>query len=178
MLMETVSPTTPRGFFDALQDHLERPLIFDLGGGKRVPVGYHVTEIKAVDLQTVDCGGVVGTWKETVVQLWRSDLEPDPHYMSAGKFLKIVRAVVSNIALEQNSELRFEYGDDGQPALHYTVSRLEQTAEGLMVHLEWIGVRCKALDRRQAARAKAGPSELTVLEASGGACAPGGDCGC
>ena len=177
MLMATISPTTPQGFFDALQPHLERPLIFDLGSGKRVPVGYHVTEIKAVDLQTVDCGGVVNTWKETVVQLWRSDLEPDTSYMTAGKFLKIVRAVVSNIALEHSSELRFEYGDDGQPAVNYTVSRLEPTSEGLTVHLEWIGVRCKALDRVSAARVGAGLSELTVLEGSG-SCAPGGDCGC
>ena len=177
MLIETVSPTTPRGFFDALQGHLERPLIFDLGGGKRIPVGYHVTEIKAVNLQTVDCGGVVNAWNETVVQLWRSDLEPDTAYMSAGKFLKIVRAVVSNIALEPSSELRFEYGDDGQSAVHYTVSRFELTSEGLTVHLEWIGVRCKALDRLSAARAGAGLSELTVLEGSG-SCAPGGDCGC
>ena len=188
MLMETIQSTTPhaansqvstpRGFFDALQTQLERPLIFDLGGGKRVPVGYHVTEIKALNLQTVDCGGVVNAWKETVVQLWRSDLEPDTSYMTAGKFLKIVRAVVGNIALEQGSNLRFEYGDDGQPAVTYTVERLEPTSEGLIVHLEWIGVRCKALDRVSAARAEAGLSELTVLEGGGGSCSPGGACGC
>ena len=188
MLMETVQTanlqvapaqvSTPRGFFDALQTQLERPLIFDLGAGKRVPVGYHITEIKAVNLQTVDCGGVVNAWKETVVQLWRSNLEPDPHYMTAGKFLKIVRAVVGNIALEQGSNLRFEYGDDGQPAVTYSVSLLEPTSEGLIVHLEWIGVRCKALDRVSAARAEAGLSELTVLEGGGESCSPGGACGC
>jgi len=179
----TPAPTTPAGFLEALRDHSNSPLIFDLGGEKRVPAGYHVTEIKSATLSTVDCGGVLGAWTETVIQLMQGGFDPDAGYMTVEKFLKIYGQVTPKIAIELQSELRFEYGDADQPAVHYAVSRLETGTEGVTVHLDWLGVRCKANDRARAARAAQAPlAELTVLDAAASSCctpsASSSGCGC
>jgi len=183
MTQTALAPTTPAGFLEALRDHSSRPLIFDLGGEKRVPAGYHVTEIKAATLSTVDCGGVVNAWTETVIQLMQGGADPAAQYMPVEKFLKIYGQVAPKIAIEPHSELRFEYGDAEQPAIHYAVSRLETGAQGVTVHLDWLGVQCKANDRARAARAAQVPlAELTVLDAAASSCctpsAPSSGCGC
>lgn len=144
--------TTAR-FLKALEGSTELPLVFHLSDGKTVPVGYHVTEIKSVNFETVDCGGKTNTWQDTIIQLWRSKGEKDDQYMTAGKFLKIYHQVASRIKVQEGAEIKFEYGDDGQPAVHFEVSDLRVSDGQFQVHLDWVGVRCKAADRAREAAA-------------------------
>ncbi|WP_051964441.1 DUF6428 family protein [Deinococcus misasensis] len=167
--------TTSR-FLKVLEEKKDLPLVFHLGNGKIVPVGYHVTEIKAVTFETVDCGGQTNTWKDTIVQLWRPETEKDDQHMTAGKFLKIYGQVASRVNISGDAEIKFEYGDDGQPAVHFEVADLRLSDGQLQVHLDWVGVRCKAADRaREAAllsntptNACCGPTSTTGT----------GGCGC
>jgi hypothetical protein len=86
-------------FITSLRQHNDTPLVFDYGNA-RVPAGYHVTEVKAVSFQTMDCGGKSDAWSETIVQLWNPEATmpegafygqeaSDKHeFMSAKKILK------------------------------------------------------------------------------------------
>ncbi len=169
-------------FLSALEAHSTLPLIFDLGAGNTVPAGYHVTEIKVVDHQTVDCGGVVNAWKETVIQLWRSNAETDDQYMTVGKFLKIYHLVAGKVPIDSQAEIKFEYGDEGAPAVNYQVAEISLDSGmdsgmdlgSVWVHLRWVGVRCKALDRRSLNLDSLEGMEMVVA----GCGSSGGDCGC
>lgn len=176
MIQIQESLTTTR-FLNALEAHKDLPLVFHLGNGKVVPVGYHVTEIKAVTFETVDCGGQTNTWKDTIVQLWRPEAEKDDQYMTAGKFLRIYGQVASRVNVQGHAEIKFEYGDDGQPAVHFEVSDLRLADGQLQVHLDWVGVRCKAADRARAAALQSGQAASACCGSSGTTETAGG-CGC
>jgi Family of unknown function (DUF6428) len=130
-----------------LAAHTERALVFDLGG-KRVPVGYHVTEFKALDYHTVDCGGVEHRFSETVIELWRTALEPNRKPMVTEKFLGIYHKVSPKVAFQTDAPLIFLYGAPGEPGARYAARTLEPAGDELIVHLEPDGVRCKAAERK------------------------------
>lgn len=177
MIQIQESLTTSR-FLKVLEEKKDLPLVFHLGDGKVIPVGYHVTEIKAVTFETVDCGGKVNQWKDTIVQLWRSSREKDDQYMTAGKFLKIYTQVASRVNVQGDAEIKFEYGDDGAPAVHFEVSDLRLADGQLQVHLDWVGVRCKAADRAREAAALSGQSEGACCGTTPAEGQSSGGCGC
>jgi Family of unknown function (DUF6428) len=152
-------------FLAELPQYRDLSLVFDLGHGKRVPVGYHVTEFKALDYHTVDCGGVEHRFHETVIELWRTALEPDRQYMSVGKFLSIYHKVSPKVGFVTTAPLVFLYGGPGEPAARYAVAALEAGEGALLVHLQPDTVRCKAADRRTDA-------VLAQLPVVSGCCGP------
>src|SRR5438093_10841341 len=86
-------------------------LIFADLDGRAVHGGYHLTELKAAQFETVDCGGQTNRWQETIVQLWVPP-HADGDYMTAAKFLKIFEKVQGMIPLNLDTEVRIEYGDE------------------------------------------------------------------
>lgn len=130
-------------FLDSLQSFgQDKNLIFDLGGCSVAP-GYHVTEVKAVTVQAMDCGGRAGAWHETVVQLWSPGAQPDEGYMKVGKFLGIYGRVAASVPIDGGAVLRFEYGDVGEPAIGYLVGGVSEEAGAVKVNLSAPGVACK-----------------------------------
>ena len=84
-------------FITALRNSPDKQLQFVNESGDTVHSGYHLTEIKAANFDTVDCGSQVNHWHETILQLW-VPADADDEYMSASKFLRIydkVRGLVS-----------------------------------------------------------------------------------
>src|SRR5882757_6476119 len=79
-------------FISELRRAPSNQLIFVDLDGHSVHRGYHLTELKAISLRTVDCGGQTNQWQETIAQLWVPS-DPDRDDMTAGKFLKIVDKV-------------------------------------------------------------------------------------
>jgi hypothetical protein len=128
---------------------LDQRLIFQLNQSPLVAPGYHVTEVKAVSYDTMDCGGVADSWQETVIQLWNPGDEPTREYMTVRKFLAIYDRVARHVPISNEAELRFEYGDVGQPACIYRVQNIEMEGELIFVHLRAPVVTCKARDRKQ-----------------------------
>src|SRR5438270_5010434 len=98
-------------FLSELRRAPENQLVFVDGNGHAVHPGYHLTELKAASLDTVDCGGQANQWQETIVQLW-VPANLDSNYMSAAKFLKIFDKVGGMIPLNFDAAIRVVYGDD------------------------------------------------------------------
>src|ERR1700738_377854 len=140
-----------RTFLDILRaGKPDQQIVFQLDEAPLVAAGYHVTEVKAVTYNTMDCGGVADKWKETVIQLWNPGDEPEREYMTVRKFLAIYERVAKHIPVFHDAELRFEYGDRRRPAASYHVEHLESRAALILVHLRAPVVTCKARDRKKA----------------------------
>ncbi|GAA5534056.1 DUF6428 family protein [Deinococcus aluminii] len=145
----------------------QRPLEFWLRGGRLVGPGYHVTEVKAVTIEAMDCGGRPSAWRETVIQLMDGTAqEAQAGFMTTRKFLAIYDRVARHVPVRDEAEVRFEYGNSATPALQYHVTHVEVQAERVIVHLRMPGVQCKA------GEACGQPTAAEATEE----CAPGSGC--
>ena len=115
--------------------------------GNVIHPGYHLTEIKAAHFDTVDCGGQTNRWNETIVQLW-VPAEAEDDYMSAGKFLGIFDRVTAMIPLQEEAEIRVEYGDENFFPSLYHVESVESASGTMRVLLAPPVTTCQARDRR------------------------------
>jgi Family of unknown function (DUF6428) len=141
-------------FVASLREHNDTPVIFDYGAA-RVPAGYHVTEVKAVSYQTMDCGGKSDAWTETIVQLWNPEKDDKREFMSAKKFLSIFERAAGGVPVTSNSDLKLEYGNDTMPAINYHVGSIVLDEGHLVISLEPPKVQCKARNRSTKASAEA-----------------------
>src|ERR1700730_350484 len=106
-------------FISQLRVAPEQQLLFVDQQGHTVHAGYHLTELKAASFHTIDCGGQVDQWPETIVQLWVPP-NPDDEYMTSARFLQIFDRVRGMIPLAPEAEIRVEYGDDSFfPSIYY-----------------------------------------------------------
>jgi Family of unknown function (DUF6428) len=137
--------TSTQTVIEGLRAQPQRPLEFWLNGELLVGPGYHVTEVKAVTIEAMDCGGKAATWRETVIQLMDGSAEDAAGgFMSNRKFLAIYDRVTSRIPVRDEAEVRFEYGNTAVPAVQYHVTGLEMQPERIVVRLRPPGVQCKA----------------------------------
>jgi hypothetical protein len=155
---------TTNEFIAALRAAPENELIFVGMEGHAVHSGYHLTELKAASLETVDCGGETNRWQETIVQLW-VPANPDDDYMTAAKFLKIFDKVRGMIALDVDSEVRVEYGDRNFFPSTYYIRSVTSDDATTRVLLEPPRTTCKARDRRMAAAESSSASDSCCLAA-------------
>jgi Family of unknown function (DUF6428) len=139
-------------FISTMRGAPDRRLLFVDLIGHLVPSGYHLTEIKAASFDTVDCGGQVNHWRETIVQLWVPH-NADDEYMTAGKFLKIFDKVSGMVPLDPEAEIRVEYGDENIFPSAYHVRSVMHGANATRVVIQPPATTCKARDRRHAAAA-------------------------
>jgi hypothetical protein len=123
------------------------PLLFADAHGRTIHTGYHLTELKNASFETVDCGGQLNRWDETIVQLW-VPADPDDDYMTAAKFLKIFDKVRGMISLHLDAEIRIEYGDDNLFPSTYHVRSVQHDQTMTRVLLEPPATTCKARDRQ------------------------------
>ena len=136
-------------FISALRADPRNQLIFADLDGHAVHSGYHLTELKAASFETVDCGGQVNRWPETIVQLW-VPLRADNEYMTAAKFLKIFDKVRGMIPLDLDAEIRVEYGDENFFPSTYHIRSVTHGETTTRVLVEPPHTTCKARDRRVA----------------------------
>ena len=134
-------------FIEKLQAALENRLFFVDRDGNTIHAGYHLTELKAASFQTVDCGGHLNNWTETVVQLWVPS-EADDDYMTARKFLQIFDKVRGMIPLDLAAEIRVEYGDANFFPSIYHIGSVTLDQHATRVLLVPPATTCKARDRR------------------------------
>jgi len=135
-------------FVSELRRAPENQLVFVDEHGHAVHAGYHLTELKAASLETVDCGGQTNQWQETIVQLW-VPANPDSDYMTAGKFLKIFDRVRGMIPLNFNAAIRAECGDENFFPSTYDVRLITHAEDATRVVLRPPETTCKARDRRE-----------------------------
>ena len=134
-------------FVSSLRAAPQNRLLFVDLDGHAIPAGYHLTELKAASFDTVDCGGQINQWNETIVQLWvREDAADD--YMTSAKFLKIFHKVRGMISLKLDAEIRVEYGDENFFPSTYHVRSVTRDQETTQVLLQPPATTCKARDRQ------------------------------
>src|SRR5207248_4884609 len=134
-------------FISELRRAPENQLLFVDGNGHAVHTGYHLTELKAASLDTVDCGGQANQWQETIVQLW-VPANPNDNYMSTDKFLKIFDKVRGMIPLNFDAAIRVEYGDENFFPSTYDVRTITHAEDMTLVLLQAPETTSKARDRR------------------------------
>ncbi len=136
---------TTRDLLEPLRADPDRPLRFRTPDGP-VPGGYHVTEIKAATVRTVDCGGRPHAWRETILQVLPPADARHEAPMSARKFLAIVDRVRDALDLADDAYLRVEHGPPGGAATTYRAEALAAGPEGFVVRLAAPAVACKGAD--------------------------------
>lgn len=157
-------------FLDLLHANRGRPLFFSLGRGRHVPAGYHLTEVKRVAFETMDCGAMTHAWKESHFELWSSPLpEIRKAFMAAEKFLNIVGRVEAQLPLDGDSEAKICFGDRNAPAAIYSVERVVIANGRLEVALTADQTQCKAATRRL----KSLVSDVTSCCSVSGCCGSG-----
>lgn len=139
--------TSTQTLIEGLRTQPQRPLEFWLDGEVLIGPGYHVTEVKAVGIEAMDCGGRAATWRETVIQLMDGSADDVAGgFMSNRKFLTIYDWVTARIPVRDEAEVRFEYGNTVMPAMQYHVTGMEAQPERIVVQLRTPGVQCKAVE--------------------------------
>lgn len=129
----------------ALDPHAGLPLVFHYAG-RAIAAGYHVTEVKAASLSSLDCGANPEAWSETIIQLW--DVERDgATHMSAGKFLGILAQVARRTDVDDDGLLIFEVGDSVQPLQVFTIATITPGADHVAITLAPRPATCKPRER-------------------------------
>lgn len=140
-------------FLTVLRTHAGLPLVFRAGGDLVAP-GYHLTEVKRVSYETMDCGAMTHRWTENQFEVWvpaSAGATADRGHMPAGKFLRIVDRVDAELPLEGDAIARIHASFPGHPAALYEIADAAVRDGRLWVELRPDRTRCKAAERRAAA---------------------------
>lgn len=99
-------------FFNLIEEHKDKALQFEYAPNKYVGANYHITEVKHITIESIDCGSQSDQWNETIVQLWESPKEIfKTKHMSVLKALGILKKVGQMKPYDFDSEIKFEYSN-------------------------------------------------------------------
>ena len=93
-------------FLTLLEENPNKNLRFEYHKGQFAREDFHLTEIKNVTYDTVDCGGMLNEWKETIVQIWENTT-PDGNYVDTTKALEIAMKVDAVRPIVKDTEVKF-----------------------------------------------------------------------
>lgn len=137
-------------FLQTLRAHPALPVVFR-HGGDTVPAGYHLTEVKRVAYETMDCGAMTHRWSETQFELWTPPLHglnPLRGLMPAGKFLAILDRVGGELPLAGETDARIHARLGDNPPSLWDIDSAVPAGRQLVVALTPDRTRCKAAERR------------------------------
>jgi hypothetical protein len=136
------APGTLGPFLDALRPHSPLPLVFIRPGGEEIREGYHVTEVMANAIRSIDCGGRPEAWTETVIQLL-DEQDPNARAMSVGRFLGIVNRVAVAVDLGDESRVVLEWGRPGEAAVRFTPGNVNVGEQAVHIEVTPVYATCK-----------------------------------
>ena len=100
-------------FLKLLEENKDTSLLFEYAPNKLVGANYHITEVKHLKIDSVDCGAGTDAWNETIIQLWESPLElGKSEFMSSYKALGLLNKVGRMKPFDMDAEVKFEYSND------------------------------------------------------------------
>ncbi len=134
---------TVKDFFETLDQHPGKELKFQYRENQVVPAAYHITEVKNVHIESVDCGGRPSEDFQTIVQLWVDGAEKQDRHMLTDKARKIFNIVDQKKPIRYGTEIFFEWGDAETPVSNYTVQEVQESADHLLVSLTVPPTACK-----------------------------------
>ena len=130
-----------------LENNPGKELLFEYTNGKFAGANYHLTEVKNVFFDTVDCGGKSDNWKETHLQLWESPKEiGKTNFMTVDKILSILKRVNDIKPLKMAAPVKIEYGNNDFPTSVMDIDHVVIQTDNLIVKLFSQATLCKAND--------------------------------
>ncbi|WP_108424040.1 DUF6428 family protein [Flagellimonas amoyensis] len=132
-------------FLSLLKQHQDKSLHFEYAPERFVGANYHITEVKNITIDAVDCGANTDFWKETIIQLWESPKEKGKtEFMSAYKALGILNKVDRIKPMVQDAEIKFEYSNPQFHTAQLYVSDYVLDNKALIMKLSVEKTDCKA----------------------------------
>ncbi len=131
--------------FSILDTNRDKTLLFEYTDGAFVGANYHITEVKHITIDSVDCGAQTDSWNETIIQLWESPTEKNKtEYMSVLKALGILNKVGRMKSFVLDSEVKFEYSNATFHTAQLFVNDFEIQGNNLIFKLAVEKTNCKA----------------------------------
>ena len=158
--------------FNILRANKEKSLVFEYMPNAFVGANYHITEVKHITVDSVDCGAGTDAWKETIIQLWESPDELGKRdFMKTSKALSILDRVGEMKPYTLDAEVKIEYSNTTFHTAQLFVNDFEIRDDNLIVKLAVEKTDCKA-------KSTCGISEEkeAVLAAEEPCCSPSGNC--
>lgn len=180
-------------FKNTLLENSEKVLQFQYAENEFVDASYHITEIKQAPIVSVDCGGVMNSWTEIIVQLWEPSVAETDRAMKVSKALSIVNLVEKSLPLNPVGIVKIEFGNSKFDTRQMYPSEFITDGDSFIVKLAADFTQCKAITRGEncgtspSGEACCTPADITVapvkqslvLETIGAesqSCTPGGGC--
>jgi hypothetical protein len=131
-----------------LEQNQSKSLLFEYAPNKLVGANYHITEVKHMKIDSVDCGGKTDNWNETIIQLWESPKELGKRdFMKVDKAVEILNRVGNLKPYDLEAEVKIEYSNATFNTAQLYVHDVEIKKEALIFKLSVEKTRCKANDR-------------------------------
>ena len=131
--------------FNILKEHQDKYLLFEYSPNRLIGANYHITEVKHISIDSVDCGAQTDAWKETIIQLWESPSElAKTEYLSSFKALGILNKVGNMKPYNFDSEVKFEYSNTTFHTAQLFVNDFEIQGKNLIIKLAIEKTDCKA----------------------------------
>jgi Family of unknown function (DUF6428) len=132
-----------KDFLNLLGSNQGKELIFEYAENQFVPAAYHITEVKNVHFESVDCGGFAHEEFQTIVQLWVSEREKKDKGMETQKAFKIMNLVDNVKPLRKDTEIFFEYGRGDLRTSNYSVEKVEVQEDKVILKMYVQPTACK-----------------------------------
>lgn len=134
-----------KDFLAFLKDNGDREIKIEFRPGQFVPTAFHITEIKNIHVESVDCGGRPDSYDQTVVQLWWDGQEQKDRALSAAKALKIFDIVQKVKPLKEETELFLEWGHGDLNPSNYSIQQVDILEDTLIFRLFAKPTVCKPI---------------------------------
>ena len=145
--MNNLELMTWQDFKSQLSQHKDQILQFQYAEGRLVDASYHITEIKQAPIVSVDCGGVMNSWTEIIVQLWEPGEKQTDRAMTVSKALSIVDIVEKKLSLNPTGIVKIEFGNSQFDTRQMYPGTLTVSGDELIVNLVADFTQCKAINR-------------------------------
>ena len=191
--MNSIDPINWQAFKNTLLENPDKVLQFQYAEGQYVDVSYHITEIKQAPIVSVDCGGMMNSWTEIIVQLWEPSVTETDQAMKVSKALSIISLVEKSLPLDPLGVVKIEFGNSKFDTRQMYPSDFILEGDLFTINLAADFTQCKAITRGQscgttpsgedcctpAGTAVANVKQVQILEVAGvenQSCTPGGGC--
>jgi len=134
---------TTQSFLDLLASNPQKEVVFEYEANQFIPV-YHITEVKNVHFESIDCGGNAHEEYQTITQLWISPKDfLKRKCMTAEKALKIFKIVDGVKPMKRTTQIFFEYGYKDLRTSIYSIEEVVETADQLIIKMFVPKTACK-----------------------------------
>lgn len=162
--------------FSILEQHQDKVLLFEYAPNTFVGANYHITEVKHLKVDSVDCGSQTDSWKETIIQLWESPLEKGKtDFMTVSKALGILKKVGEMKPYDLNAEIKFEYSNNSFHTAQLFVDGFTTENNKLIYKLAVNKTDCKAKELCGVPESMVNIAEK-VVEKAATCCSPESGC--